>query len=548
MSSSVLPLLSRSSAARWPPLCCPPLSRQPPPRASTLTAVARPIRRYHSGCYNDNSTLCFGCVESHAASLAKANCSSFEEQEFCSSHHYHEVECEPPNPSDVHLEKRPPVILIPPLSGSFMDWKMVNRKQKHFVCKRNEDWIEFFPPTVAMAAPLLADCYFDDASLDYDPKTDIYSYPEGVEIRVNMTLESQCDVDPNPAKAAFTNNRTSFGCVCKNLQAMGYTRYQDLRVYPYDWRLGPGNWMAKGGFYEQLQAYIEKQYAESSNTPVTAIGFSLGSPVFALFLQQFVEPAWREKYISSFVSLSGTFGGTAETVLNQLQLGGEGGPPIPWALKPEFAAEQTYGSFSWMSAILPPTSLLATAGSTVRYTAAQLPVRSTPDWLLRKASADLADRAHSSVPAGDVRGGGLGARLAAAGRGREVLRLRADRRRDPRDLRTRLRHAQLLPLPAQAGRDGELLRAVPLRLPARGDGRGGGGRDPALHGGDGTRRRHGDAGVVGRGATGLGEETERADPLFGAEEPRARRHAKVAGRDGVPARGAGEHLEAHGVE
>ena len=109
------------------------------------------------------------------------------------------MECEPPNPSDVHLEKRPPVILIPPLSGSFMDWKMVNRKQKHFVCKRNEDWIEFFPPTVAMAAPLLADCYFDDASLDYDAKTDIYSYPEGVEIRVNMTLESQCDVDPNGA-------------------------------------------------------------------------------------------------------------------------------------------------------------------------------------------------------------------------------------------------------------------------------------------------------------------------------------------------------------
>ena len=383
MSCSVLTL---SPSARWPPLCSPPLSRRPPPRAGALTAAARPHRRYHSGCYNDNSTLCFGCVESHAASLAKANCSSFEEQEFCSSHHYHEVECEPPNPSDVHLEKRPPVILIPPLSGSFMDWKMVNRKQKHFVCKRNEDWIEFFPPTVAMAAPLLADCYFDDASLDYDPKTDIYSYPEGVEIRVNMTLESQCDVDPNPAKAAFTNNRTSFGCVCKNLQAMGYTRYQDLRVYPYDWRLGPGNWMAKGGFYEQLQAYIEKQYAESSNTPVTAIGFSLGSPVFALFLQQFVEPAWREKYISSFVSLSGTFGGTAETVLNQLQLGGEGGPPIPWALKPEFAAEQTYGSFSWMSAILPPTSLLATAGSTVRYTAAQLPVRSRPDALLRGLS------------------------------------------------------------------------------------------------------------------------------------------------------------------
>ena len=86
---------SRSSAARRPPLCSPSLTpRHSRPRAGALTAAARPNRRYHSGCYNDNSTLCFGCVESHAASLAKANCSSFEEQEFCSSHHYHEVECE----------------------------------------------------------------------------------------------------------------------------------------------------------------------------------------------------------------------------------------------------------------------------------------------------------------------------------------------------------------------------------------------------------------------------------------------------------------------
>ena len=80
---------------------------------------------------------------------------------------------------------------------------MVNRKQKHLVCQRNEDWVEFFPPSPQMALPLYADCYFDDASLDYDPVTDLCSYPQGVEIRVNMTLESQCDVDPDPAKAVF---------------------------------------------------------------------------------------------------------------------------------------------------------------------------------------------------------------------------------------------------------------------------------------------------------------------------------------------------------
>lgn len=129
----------------------------------------------------------------------------------------------------------------------------MNRKQKHLVCKRNADWIEFFPPAPKMALPLTADCYFDDASLDYDPSTDIYSYPEGVEIRINMTLESQCDGAANPAAQAFTGNRTSFGCVCDNLQAMGYKRRVDFQTYPYDWRLGPKNWLSKGGFFEKLQ-------------------------------------------------------------------------------------------------------------------------------------------------------------------------------------------------------------------------------------------------------------------------------------------------------
>lgn len=70
--------------------------------------------------------MCFGCIKQHAAALGPgttANCTVDEEQEYCNDP-YHEVKCKPPNPADVHLEDRPPVILIPPLSGSFMDWKM----------------------------------------------------------------------------------------------------------------------------------------------------------------------------------------------------------------------------------------------------------------------------------------------------------------------------------------------------------------------------------------------------------------------------------------
>ena len=319
-----------------------------------------------------NETACLQCVYSpaHQPALKAANCSSRYYQYYCSGGgHHREVTCRAPDPASVRLEKRPPVILIPPLSGSFMDWKMVNRKQKHLYCRRNADWVEFFPPSAQMALPGFADCYFDDASLVYDEATDAYSYPPGVEIRVNMTLESQCD----PSPKVMTNNRTSFGCVCANLQAMGYTRYNDLRVYPYDWRLGPSAWMAAGGFFSELKAFIEKQSDDLGKQPVTAVGFSLGSPVFALFLQQYVTPEWKAQYIASFISISGVFGGTAETALQQLQASSSGGPPFPYLLQAEFASEQTFGSFSWMSAILPPLHVVATAGTNKVYTSKDLP-------------------------------------------------------------------------------------------------------------------------------------------------------------------------------
>jgi hypothetical protein len=48
-------------------------------------------------------------------------------------------------------------------------------------------------------------------------------------------------------------------------------------------------------------------------------------------------------------------------MLQQLQASSSGGPPLPYLFQAEFASEQTFGSFSWMSAILPPLQTVATA-------------------------------------------------------------------------------------------------------------------------------------------------------------------------------------------
>jgi len=69
-----------------------------------------------------------------------------------------------------------------------------------------------------------------------------------------------------------------------------------------------------------VQAFIEKTYTANGNKPVIAVSFSLGGPVMALFLQQYVPEAWKTKYVSSVLSFSGVFGGTAETLTQQLQV------------------------------------------------------------------------------------------------------------------------------------------------------------------------------------------------------------------------------------
>ena len=52
----------------------------------------------------------------------------------------------------------------------------------------------------------------------------------------------------------------------------------------YDWRVGPSYWKAKGAYFDQLQARIQKLYQDNDGRKVVMVSFSLGSPVASLFL------------------------------------------------------------------------------------------------------------------------------------------------------------------------------------------------------------------------------------------------------------------------
>jgi lysophospholipase-3 len=116
---------------------------------------------------------------------------------------------------------------------------------------------------------------------------------------------------------------------------------KNLRAAPFDWRFGPETYAAVD--WPRLRALIEETYTLNNNskgTPhsslcprvcaivwskltytttthngggdntVAAVSLSMGGPYFLGFLNQQTQ-AWKDKYIHSFISFDGAFGGSA---------------------------------------------------------------------------------------------------------------------------------------------------------------------------------------------------------------------------------------------
>lgn len=102
----------------------------------------------------------------------------------------------------------------------------------------------------------------------------------------------------------------------ETLKALGYVEGENLFGAGYDFR--------KISNYEDFQTYsmnmsklIEK-HCSLQGQQATIIGHDLGSVIANCFLVDAV-PEWKKKYIKSFVSISGTFGGTPKALKTILE-------------------------------------------------------------------------------------------------------------------------------------------------------------------------------------------------------------------------------------
>ncbi|XP_044742751.1 phospholipase A2 group XV-like isoform X2 [Chrysoperla carnea] len=200
-----------------------------------------------------------------------------------------------------------PIIFVPGDGGSQVEAKLNKTSVVHYICEKTSDYANIWL-NIELLVPIVIDCFIDNLKLTYDNTTRTTKNSPGVDIRIPGFGSSEVVEWIDPSHASAGAYFKDIGNIL--VQDHGYVRNVSLRGAPYDFRKGPNE---LGDYFKQLKSLIEETYILNNKQSVIIIAHSMGAPLFLIFLHS-QEQAWKDKYIKTFVTLAGAWGGSVKAI------------------------------------------------------------------------------------------------------------------------------------------------------------------------------------------------------------------------------------------
>lgn len=123
--------------------------------------------------------------------------------------------------------------------GNQLEAKLDKPKVVHYLCSKKTDSYFTLWLNLELLLPVIIDCWIDNIRLVYNRTSRTTQFPDGVDMHIPGFGKTFALEFLDPSKSSVGSY---FHTMVESLVGWGYTRGEDVRGAPYDWRRAPSKW------------------------------------------------------------------------------------------------------------------------------------------------------------------------------------------------------------------------------------------------------------------------------------------------------------------